>query len=126
MEATIEPLPLTWVGHYDDIKGNDALTWQRGWAFFSDPGKYAVISPVRPGLNRLPIVVMCPMGDATAHHNCTPFCIDSPATSGAGYWDVTVDEATLVVGQQPLITVNPSIHLVGIWHGWLHNGVLHQ
>lgn len=120
----IEPLPLIWKGHYDDIKGNDQPDWKRGWAFFSDPGKYAVVKPVRPGLKRLPIVVLCPMGEVDARHNSTPFCIDSPSTMKSEYWEVEVDESTLIVGQKPRITVRPSIHLLGIWHGWLTEGEL--
>jgi hypothetical protein len=34
--------------------------------------------------------------------------------------------ASLVVGERPDITVHPSIHIVGIWHGWCKHGVLGQ
>jgi len=46
----------------------------------------------------------------------TDFCVDSNASSGAGGWTVT--------GEAPNITVNPSINIVGFYHGWLQNGVL--
>jgi hypothetical protein len=55
----------------------------------------------------------------------TTFIIDDhPTNQPDGGWDVQVDMSSLVVGQRPLITVHPSIHLVGIWHGWLAGGVL--
>lgn len=44
------------------------------------------------------------------------FPIDGVATNGSGGWTVT--------GEPPLITVEPSINVIGIWHGWLRNGVL--
>lgn len=48
------------------------------------------------------------------------FCVDGPcysAEQGAyGGWQVT--------GEAPNITVVPSIHLVGRYHGFLTNGVL--
>ncbi len=38
-------------------------------------------------------------------------------TPGAGpQWDVT--------GEPPNITVSPSINVIGIWHGWIRDGVL--
>lgn len=76
---------------------------------------------------RKPIVVMCPMRwskDEQIHG--TPFWIDSLSTEKNEPWAVTVDMASLVIGQKPLITVAPSIHLIGIWHGWLQEGVLHN
>lgn len=44
------------------------------------------------------------------------FPIDSAPTNGGDGWTVT--------GDPPAITVSPSINVVGIWHGWLRNGVL--
>ena len=44
------------------------------------------------------------------------FCVDSNATSGGGGWRVT--------GEPPRITVDPSINCIGVYHGWLRDGVL--
>jgi Family of unknown function (DUF6527) len=48
------------------------------------------------------------------------FCVDSIPTSNApgdhSGWTVT--------GEAPMISVSPSIHMIGIWHGWLKDGVL--
>jgi hypothetical protein len=60
---------------------------------------------------RQPLFVWMPKGYA--------WCIDSAFSDrnpiGPG-WTVT--------GDAPNITVTPSIHHVGIYHGWLTNGVL--
>jgi hypothetical protein len=69
---------------------------------------------------RRPITVMLP----AAGHACS-WCIDQhPTDSPDGGWQVDVDLDSLIVGQKPRITVNPSMHAVGIWHGWLRDGVL--
>jgi hypothetical protein len=58
---------------------------------------------------RSPIWVVLPSGDW--------FCVDSRASCGDGSgWAVT--------GEAPNITVSPSINLIGIYHGFLQNGVL--
>lgn len=47
------------------------------------------------------------------------FCIDGQTHSNgvfAGGWTVT--------GEAPNITVQPSINLGGVYHGWLQNGVI--
>ena len=46
------------------------------------------------------------------------FGIDTATTSGDRHhgWTVT--------GEAPNITVSPSINIIGLWHGWLTNGVL--
>jgi hypothetical protein len=61
---------------------------------------------------RPPLVVMLP--------SMYPFCVDScfwrngkPCKDG---WKVT--------GDPPNITVEPSINIVGDYHGWLRNGVI--
>lgn len=124
------PVPLTWMGHHDDLPEG---MWEPGWAFYSDPGKFATSGlsdqyMMRDAEQRLPIVVMCPawrLADGIVRG--TLFCIDShPTNDAASAWDVTLDLDSLVVGSQPSITVRPSIHLVGIWHGWLTDGVLTQ
>lgn len=52
--------------------------------------------------------------------------MDGYSTQKHELWDVKVDLDSLVVGEKPLITVSPSIHIVGYWHGWLQDGILHQ
>lgn len=60
---------------------------------------------------RYPIWVVLPSG--------THFCIDSQVTDDGGRgWSVT--------GEAPNITVTPSINAVGIYHGFLVNGVLSE
>jgi hypothetical protein len=47
------------------------------------------------------------------------FCVDGMCWSDGNYyggWQVT--------GTPPLITVDPSINLQGIYHGWIQNGVI--
>jgi hypothetical protein len=121
------PVPLVWMGHYNDISGDNHIEWEVGWAFFVDVNGYAAPEPqLRPGLTRLPIILNCPawIRESTGQLVPTPFCIDTYSSVKHEFWDVTVDESTLIIGQQPMITVNPSIHLVGIWHGWCKQGVL--
>lgn len=116
-----EPIDCVWTGDWQEQNvehfPGECGYWLDGWGG----------GPMRPGIERRPIFVICPafLTDEGVLRG-TSFCIDSPATSGSGYWDVTVDMDSLVVGQKPRITVHPSIHLVGIWHGWLQDGVLHQ
>ncbi len=57
---------------------------------------------------RAPLVVCLP--------NNTFFCVDNMATDGGNGWTVT--------GEAPLITVSPSINIVGSYHGWIKNGVI--
>ncbi len=57
---------------------------------------------------------------ALPHANGTyPFCVHAPATregpNGTG-WKVT--------GDAPKITVEPSINVVGSYHGWIRDGVI--
>lgn len=54
-----------------------------------------------------------------------PFWIDShPSAEPDAHWNVTVDLASLVVGQKPNITVDPSILADGAYHGYLREGTL--
>lgn len=59
---------------------------------------------------RQPIAVTLPCCNGYA------FCVDSDATSGAGGWRVS--------GDPPNVTVSPSINIVGLYHGWIQNGVI--
>lgn len=126
--ALVQPISLTWKGDRDDLN-NSRTEWEVGWAFFSTGGFGHGLSNhylANVASIRKPIVVLCPMlSTKDGSMQPTPFCIDKfPTHKPDEHWDVTVDLESLVVGQKPIITVNPSIHLVGIWHGWLQNGIL--
>jgi len=61
--------------------------------------------------HRLPLLVMLPKAGV--------FCVDSKCWDQNGMhggWTVT--------GTAPLITVSPSINVVGVYHGFIQNGVL--
>lgn len=121
-EAIIEPTPCVWMGDYEDMPEGE---WSVGSAFFWDV--FFNIDPKFDRSVRKPIVVMCPTNFGTKWPmHATPFWIDSLSTEKKEPWAVTVDMDSLVIGQKPIITVSPSIHLIGIWHGWLQDGVLHQ
>jgi hypothetical protein len=68
---------------------------------------FALPEPRRP-----PLVVILPGG--------AWFCLDQQQISDGKFhepgWDIT--------GEPPLLTVSPSINIVGSWHGWLTSGVL--
>lgn len=126
-EVTIEPIPLVWMGSYEDLPETDD-GWQVGWAFFGLGHALSEHYKANVASVREPITVMCP---ARRRHDgtlqATTFCIDShPTDEPSAAWTVTVDLDSLVVGQQPMISVAPSIHLVGMWHGWLEQGILHN
>lgn len=119
-EAVIEPVPLLWMGSHDLLPDGE---YKVGWAFYWPMSGH----DINPDINRPAIVVICPTNfkDDPLEHG-TPFWIDSYSTEKHELWQVTVDESTLVIGQQPMITVHPSIWLMGVWHGWLQDGRLHQ
>lgn len=94
--------------------------WMDGWK--DENG----VDLIRPGLDRRPIWVLCPGWLRDGQLVGTPFCIDRSSTVSKQFWDATVDMGSLVVGQKPNVTIHPSIHLVGIWHGWLQEGQLRQ
>jgi len=60
-----------------------------------------------------PVLVALP-GDSRPH------CLHAP-TLGSGGWGPS---GWQVSGELPRLTVSPSIHVVGVWHGWLRDGVL--
>jgi hypothetical protein len=94
--------------------------WEVGWCFFWG---YQLSEHYKNNVAQIrkPISVMVPTRDGRG----TPFCIDShPTDKPDGNWQVTVDLDSLVIGQKPLITVTPSIHCVGLYHGHLTEGVL--
>lgn len=81
----------------------------------------AMLTPGSPPF-RKPIVVMI---QSRRPEWVFPFIIDShPSAEPDAHWDVTVDLVSLVDGQKPNITVQPSIKAEGAYHGYLTAGVL--
>lgn len=119
-EITIPaPIECTWVGDWGDIDGERPVGSVGYW--LEDTGR---LNPALTG--RRPIWVMCPAWYRDGALIGTPFCIDNLSTAKNQPWDLTVDMDSLIIGQKPMITVHPSIYLLGIWHGWLQRGVLNQ
>ena len=58
-----------------------------------------------------PIAVVLPSAYGGIH-----FCVDSDWTDADGSWTVS--------GHLPNLTLSPSVNLVGIYHGWIQNGVI--
>lgn len=133
--ATIQPTACVWVGDYDSLPEGP---WQIGWTFFGNGFNLSTKYLTDVASIRQPITVLIPVlwqwdDGRPSKLGCTPFCIDSHTTPDVGgpkdpskAWDVTVDMASLVIGQKPLITVHPSIDAEGCWHGFLQEGILHQ
>lgn len=124
------PIECVWVG--DDLFGSAddhrqgvgrVGYWMDEW---NDADGVSLMSPHLDRSVRRPIWVLCPAWYREGQLVGTPFCVDRLSSMKGEPWDVTVDMESLVVGQKPKLTVHPSIHLVGIWHGWLQDGVLHQ
>lgn len=69
---------------------------------------------------RRPIVVMMPSKNAYGEIVGFPFTVDSKQRDEHGYKDC----GWTVTGDIPNVTVSPSINAVGIYHGWLQNGVI--
>lgn len=61
--------------------------------------------------HRLPLILTFPLG--------VFFCLDSMTIK-----DGQMSGGWTVIGDAPMITVHPSINLVGHYHGWLQAGVL--
>lgn len=59
----------------------------------------------------IPSFVVCVPGKSLwqMHH---------PGTDGRSIWKIT--------GEIPIVTAHPSIHYVGIYHGWLKDGIVSE
>lgn len=130
-EVTIEPTHCVWMG--------DNPEWDQRWEIGHAYRLDSWIDHSTHWAGVRPIIVQCPVmlhwidGRHPDRLSSTQFNIysyptpdDDKPIDPAAHWEVDVDESSLVIGQKPIITVSPSIHLVGIWHGWLQDGVLHQ
>lgn len=60
---------------------------------------------------RAPLAVQLPIGG---------FFVDGPFWNNNGPYG----DGWMVTGEAPLITMSPSINIVGHYHGWLQNGVI--
>lgn len=65
---------------------------------------------------RLPIVVMIPGRNTRGEIHGWPFCVDANASDSDHGWEVS--------GTPPQITVTPSIHAIGVYHGWITDGII--
>lgn len=104
--------------------------WAPGWAIplLHFPSKHFLehVAATRP-----PITVIVPLRGDQAWEAANPgqtrgtsFCVDAhPTNDPDGGWEVTI-EGPMVDGERLLITVKPSINAVGIYHGWITDGVL--
>ena len=66
-------------------------------------------------ISRPPLMVMLP--------NNTRFLIDRSVSEGGHGWQIVINNQ-LVDGQKLNITLSPSIHCVGKYHGYIKNGVI--
>lgn len=118
------PIDCVWRATKPDFENRDAgdcFFIQEPESFRSALSKHylADVAAVRN-----PIVVMIPYRGRSDGW-CFPFIIDShPSAEPDANWDVTVVLETLVDGQKPNITVQPSIKAEGAYHGYLTAGVL--
>lgn len=93
---------------WDDWKIGDA--W---WARADDDAFPTLVGTRHAGLERVLWVVL------PGVHGLYPFCVHSPATR-----EGPAGEGWTVTGDAPMITVSPSINVVGSYHGWIQNGVI--
>lgn len=62
---------------------------------------------------RMPMMVQLPSG---------PFCIDMCTMSNGNPHPQR--HGWVVTGDPPLVTLSPSINIMGSYHGWIQNGVI--
>ncbi len=102
---------------YEDAAGKRLMFFQLpiGACWFEPKTYTGRLSPkyfTRHTMHRAPLTVLLP-----GRHT---FCVDGLAYNQNGYhgdgWDVT--------GDPPMITVTPSINLVGLYHGWITSGAI--
>jgi hypothetical protein len=134
------PIDCVWIGDLDDAPrelickpGTDETVRPPGVCYWS-PYTSSFLSKHyldNVAAIRRPIVVELPYRQTDGRdpefirwHGCS-FHIDShPTSEPDAAWSVTVDMDSLIVGAKPLITVQPSIKCMDIYHGFLTDGVL--
>jgi len=92
-------------------------TWADGaWWTYAEPDEYGYqgprlhLAPEHQGAR--PMVVVLPSNDLFCLHGATV----RDGHHGPSGWRVE--------GQLPDVTVQPSVHAVGRWHGWIRDGQL--
>lgn len=107
-------IECVWVGEMPERQ------WVPGEVFWSYEFELSKHYEANVRQQRRPIAVVVP----TRSGGATWFCIDShPTDKPEGAWGIEI-VGELIEGQKPDITVTPSIHCVGLWHGFLQHGVL--
>lgn len=115
-------IDLVWMGEFKELP---PTAYEPGWAFFHGPWASSVhlSNYFKAHEHRPPICIILPISSSPGYG--TGFCLDChPTDKPDEHWNIDVDETSLVVGQRPHITVSPSISCLGIWHGFLQDGVL--
>lgn len=103
-------------GHFYVDDAGTKYTWDNlpiGACWFAEGNWQTKAAPYfeKHNAHRKPLWVKMPGG-----HGGTAFCVDSIASTGGEGWEVT--------GEPPKITVHPSIHIIGRYHGWIRDGVI--
>lgn len=115
------PIECVWMGEFNELPPDPYVP---GWMFFHGPwaNSFHLSNHFKAFHDRAPICVILPVASRPGYG--TGFCIDScPTDRPDEHWEITIS-GMLVVGQKPSITVAPSIHCLGIYHGFMQDGVL--
>lgn len=84
-----------------------------GWTTYADGPEWSrhrvTLAPEHERTGRRPMMVVIT-------HERPPWCLQAGNTNEGSGWKV--------VGELPLVTVTPSIHMFGVWHGWVRAGNL--
>ena len=105
-------MPWSIVVHDKPVPWEQRKIGDAWWVDLDDPNNpwHVDVGREHVGLRRVLFVTL------PGHENGYPFCVHSAASRGDSGWDVT--------GTAPKITVSPSIHIVGSYHGWIRDGVI--
>lgn len=118
------PIECVWMGGFSELPPDP---YEPGWVFYGGPwsGVMHLSDHYKAHVKQLrgAICVILPIVSRPGYGS--GFCIDSaPTKDRRAGWEITVDMESLVIGQKPRITVAPSIHCLGMYHGFLQDGVL--
>lgn len=91
-----------------------------GWLVYPDAPYKVHPSPhyLRHNAHRPPLIVCLPSKHGRFH--AYPWCIDEQAHDRSG----PHGDGWTVTGDAPRITMQPSINIVGDYHGWIRDGVI--